>query len=130
MESKYHVERDYQVTENKLSIFRTDGFFFAPAEMKEPDYIKEDRDLTMKYLSRFMRRPKSKGSITVKRIEKDGIDRNGVDRYKYIPVVNLVVENGAVMFRWWLEKYDEYSSGTAMSPDNGIEKLKETLEIW
>jgi len=130
MDSKYHVELHYSVKVGELSVFRTDGFFFSPAELNDAEWIKAERALTMKYLSRFMHRPKSKGSIYVKRIEKDGYDRNNMERYKYVPVMFLMIENGAVMERIWLEKHEEYTSGTAMSPDNGIEKLRETLEIW
>ena len=130
MDYKYLVELHYDAKENELSICRTDDFFFAPAELSDSDYVKKDRGLAMKYLGRFMRRPKSKGYIIVKRIENDGFDRNGIERKKYVPIIMLNVENGAVLVRWWLEEHDRYTSGTAMSPDNGIEKLRETLEIW
>jgi hypothetical protein len=121
--SKFLVELNYNTSQNELHIFRTDKFFF-------PCYNEHETEKTIKYLSRFMRKHNSECTIEIKTISVDGLDRNGIGKFKYSKYIFFNVMDDAVTVKWWMDKYEEYSSGSAMSPDKAIEKLKESLEVW
>jgi hypothetical protein len=127
--SKYHIELHYSVKQNDLSIFRTDSFFTSPTSVNDKEWERKEREKTVRYLSRFMRKSGSDGDIIIKEISPDGFDENGMERLKYIPVKLFQVKNDAVVVKtWWSEK-ERYFDGTAMGAERAIKELTETLEI-
>ena len=127
--SKYLITLHYSVNQNDLNIFRMDEFFVTPTHEVESQRQKDEQQKTMKYLGRFMRRPKSDGYIVVQEIKTDGLDCNGVEKYVYPNNRRFVVKNGAVMIHDWWAEGEKYFSGDAYSPDRAIEELRQTIEI-
>lgn len=128
--SKYVVELHYSDKQNDVSIFRTDTFFFTPTHEVESEYEKTEQKRIMKYISRFIRRPSTDGSIYIKQFLPDGLDKYQMPKFKYPSVAFLRVRDGAVMVKQWMENHDRYTSGDAYGPEGAISKLMELLEIY